>query len=136
VLPREGPSSSEPRGLSVLIIDDDPAVRESMALLLALDDHVVAAEGTSAGGFGRARSERFDVVIVDVRLFGDSPGSILAEIASAAPGLERRVIFVTGDVLSETTVDRLKSTGRPFLLKPFTAEALKAAVQRAAGETG
>jgi DNA-binding response OmpR family regulator len=45
------------------------------------------------------------------------------------PQLADRVIFTTGDVISEDTQSFLERTGRPFLLKPFSPDELGALVR-------
>ena len=48
------------------------------------------------------------------------------ELARRQPGLERRMIFASGDVLDRYWQDRLAATGAPVIAKPFRlAEALE-----------
>jgi hypothetical protein len=45
--------------------------------------------------------------------------------------LQHRFLFVTGDTMSPRTLDFLKSSGLPYLAKPFLVGELKEAVDRA-----
>ena len=52
----------------VLVVDDEPGLRQSLGLLLADAGYDVAAEGTGARALERALAESFDLVLCDVRM--------------------------------------------------------------------
>ena len=52
----------------VLVVDDEPGLRQSIGLLLADAGYDVAAEGNGTRALERARAESFDVVLCDVRM--------------------------------------------------------------------
>ena len=54
-------------------------------------------------------------------------------LGRAGRGLERRVIFTTGDSMSVKTRDRLQEAARPLLKKPFNLEELREVLDRVAG---
>src|SRR5947208_16118701 len=54
----------------VLVVDDEPGLRQSLGLLLADAGYEVAAEGNGTRALERALAESFDVVLCDVRMPG------------------------------------------------------------------
>jgi DNA-binding response OmpR family regulator len=54
--------------MRLLIVDDDPGLRQSLALLLTEAGYEVASEGDPEQALGRAASETFDLILCDVRM--------------------------------------------------------------------
>lgn len=116
-------------GPVVFVVDDDPAVRDSIAML-------VRAEGLSARTFDSARSflagwehREESCVIIDLRLpdlSGLELQERLAATADAPP-----VIFLTGFGTVPSAVRALKAGAMDFLEKPFEPGALLALVHEA-----
>src|SRR5205809_2094070 len=52
----------------VLVVDDEPGLRQSLGLLLADAGYDVAAEGNGTRALERALAESFDLVLCDVRM--------------------------------------------------------------------
>lgn len=124
----------EPRGLRVLVVDDEAMVRDSMRLLLvALGCTVHTAEGV-ADAVELARLHRFDALLSDLRLRGGDSG--LAAIA-AVRELQPQVhaVLVTGDTAPDRMRDA-KAAGVPLLFKPVTLEQLLAVLPQAAPRQG
>ena len=111
------------------MVDDDPAVRDSIAML-------VRAEGLEARTFDSARSflagwehSEESCVIIDLRLpdlSGLDLQERLAATADAPP-----VIFLTGFGTVPSAVRALKAGAMDFLEKPFEPAALLALVHEA-----
>ncbi len=113
-------------GTTILVLDDEEAVRLGMqALLHALDCRVELA-GSVAEAIERCDATPLDLALVDLRLRGDEDGiAAVAALRRRRPGLP--AIFVSGD----TAPERLKeahAVGIPLLHKPVTAEALCRAI--------
>jgi two-component system NtrC family sensor kinase len=80
--------------------------------------------------------EPFDAIISDV-LMPDMDGIALYErLAEQRPELARRLIFTTGDAARPAMRVFLRSTGAPFLLKPFTSTELLAALRKVLSTPG
>ncbi|MCH8959887.1 MAG: response regulator, partial [Bacteroidetes bacterium] len=54
--------------MKILIVDDEPNLRKSLALLLSEEGYDVATEGSPSAALSLAKSEAFDIVISDVRM--------------------------------------------------------------------
>jgi CheY-like chemotaxis protein len=109
----------------ILLVDDYAAFANSLRLAL-LDDHdvVVATSGEQAlvelqgGG-------RFDVVLCDLMMPQLSGAELHERIAERWPGLERRMIFMTGGSYTLETNQFLKRVANPRLEKPFPVDELR-----------
>ena len=121
-----GPVSEEP---VVFVVDDDPALRDSIALLMR-------AEGLAARTFDSARSflDAWDrsepgCLIVDLRMPGLSGLDLQERLAgdAAAPP----IIFLTGHGTVSAAVRALKAGAMDFLEKPFDPATLLARVREA-----
>ena len=116
-------------GLSVLVVDDEYAVRDGMKVLLeVLGCHVQVAGSTSAA-ISLATSHKPDLALVDLRLRDHDSGlNTIDRLRHLYPGLP--AIIISGD----TAPDRLqkaKKTGIPILSKPVLVEPLKDAMSKA-----
>ena len=115
------------QGLRVLVVDDDPQVRQSMQLLLTeVGCEVHIAAGTPQA-CEIARAQRLDVLLSDLRLqAGDDGLLVLKAVRAIQPGL--RAALITGD----TAPDRLRQAqgaGVPLLHKPVTLAALRGVLE-------
>lgn len=115
--------------LRVLVIDDEPKVAEVTCRMLEMQGHEVVVTTTpedalsawsSAGG-------AFDLVISDISMPKMRGPALVQRLAEG--GTVPRVLFITGYSDEETDATR----GYPILSKPFSAAALKRAVEDAVG---
>jgi CheY-like chemotaxis protein len=114
--------------LSILIVDDEPAIRGALANYFRREGHVVEAVGTAAEALARVKSERYDRLLVDLRM-PDTPGDALyREIERRDPETAARVVFMSGDLESEAGGAFIRATGRPCISKPFEFDDLSTVV--------
>jgi two-component system NtrC family sensor kinase len=105
--------------LRVLVVDDEASVRLALQRYLEGRGHEVESTASGTDAIGRLKGARYDAVILDLRI-PDLPGEQLFQLLRATdPEQAERVIFMTGDLLSEHMRAFLDSTGRPFVPKPF-----------------
>src|SRR5579875_1363437 len=118
---------------SVLILDDDPGVRQSIRLCLEADGARVLGVGTSAGALEALDRGRFDVVFLDLWLKAESGLAVLPEILRRLPDVP--VIVITAYASYESAVEAMKLGAVDYLPKPFTPEQVRNAARRAVSET-
>lgn len=108
--------------LSVLVVDDELFVRQSMRLLLSeLGCTVYLADGT-AQAQEHARAARIDVVLSDYRLRDDDSGlSVIRSVQALQP--HARAALITGDTAPDRIAEA-QSVGVPLLHKPVTLDSL------------
>jgi PAS domain S-box-containing protein len=112
---------------SVLVVDDDPDVRGFIAEALADTSYRVrdCADGRSA--LKLFAEERPDLVVLDYVMPEMSGAEVAERILADCP--EQKILFVSG--YSETEAIRKIASDAPLLPKPFRADALARAVQKA-----
>ncbi|MBW2735710.1 MAG: response regulator [Deltaproteobacteria bacterium] len=70
----------------------------------------------------------FDTILVDVQMPEMDGISFFHNLVQRVPGVEERVIFMTGGAPNQQAKLRLERTGKPCLMKPFTLRQLRRAV--------
>jgi len=115
---------------TVHIIDDDPAIRDSLALLLQ-SSGLKAVAYPSAESFLAVALDGPGCLVLDVRMPGMGGLALQEELARR----DRRipVIVVTGHADVPLAVRAMKAGAVDFVEKPFDHEALLAAVRKALG---
>ena len=119
-----------PRG-RVLIVDDEPAVATAMGRILRpLDATFVQS---AVGGLARIEAgARFEAVLCDIHMPGMTGTQFYDEVVEVAPDLARRIVFVTGSVMTPELLAFLARANCACVEKPFRADHLRAAVAAAA----
>jgi len=107
-------------GLRALVVEDERPIRALLSRLLARRDYAVTEAASCAEAKAAISAHTFDLVLCDVRLGDGNGAEILRELRRTQPGVQRRFVFVTGDIAA------LADTEREFgeltvLTKPFTA---------------
>ncbi len=123
------------RRLSLLVVEDEEAVRRAMALLAKRLGHDVTTVGRFADATERLAQPgaRYDALLVDVHLDEAHTGfDLFDHLRTAGQGLEQRIVFTTGDSISTLTRDALERADRPVLRKPFSLDELREMLDRVA----
>jgi signal transduction histidine kinase len=122
------PTSNHAKGLSVLVVDDEAMVRDSMRLLLTeLGCTVLLAEGNDAAQ-QLAREHPIDLMLCDWRLReGRSGLAAIHAVRDLQPAV--RAVLITGDTAPDRIRD-VQSAGIPMLYKPVTLTDLMALLPR------
>lgn len=125
-----------PANLVVHIIDDDEAVRQSLAFLLSSAGLAVRLYDSAAAFLDGLEGAQGGCLITDVRMPGMTGLELLHELKAKACGLPAIVITGHGDV--PLAVEAMKAGAIDFIEKPFDQEALLSAVEAALayGRTG
>lgn len=111
----------------ILIIDDDPDVRESLQSLLRTVSLDSRAMESLPEFLGSALPSGPTCLILDVRLPGRSGLDIQREFAAA--GIDIPIIFITGHADIPMSVKAMKGGAIEFLTKPFRDQDLLDAIQ-------
>ncbi|HET6201384.1 MAG TPA: sigma-54 dependent transcriptional regulator [Planctomycetota bacterium] len=114
---------------SVLLVDDEPFVLESLRRLLAAVGFDATTSGDAAGALERLRSREFDVLVTDLALPGTDGIALLRQVRDLAADLP--VIVLTGVGTVSTAVAAMKEGALDFLSKPVEPEAFLALLRRA-----
>jgi CheY-like chemotaxis protein len=112
---------------SILIIDDDPDVRDFVATTLEELGYDVREANDGDEGLSEFRKHPPDLVILDFVMPGRTGADVAQEIRRERA--DQPILFVSG--YSETDAIQRVSPGAPLLAKPFRADALDQAVRSA-----
>jgi two-component system CheB/CheR fusion protein len=116
---------------AILVIEDDPSVRELLELLLKDEGHYTAGalDGITALGLVAAGTIRPDLIVADFNLPGGMNG--LVAVAKVREKLRRTipVVILTGDI-STNTLSQIASQGCVQLNKPVKPKELTQLIQR------
>jgi len=129
VIVRHTGETSLPAAGSVLIIDDEAAIRESLETLLELEGYGVESAASGAEGLARIGERSFDLVLLDLALPDRNGMDLLAEIRVQDPGLS--IIMVTAYGTVENAVRAMQAGAANFVQKPWDNEKLLADVRAA-----
>jgi two-component system NtrC family sensor kinase len=105
--------------LHILVVDDEASVRVALQRYLAARGHDVETTASGQDALGMLRAGEYDAVIVDMRMPDLSGEQLFEELRAADREHAERVIFTTGDLVSEQMRRFLDGSGRPCVPKPF-----------------
>ena len=111
----------------VLVVDDEPNIRELVQVALKFHGCSVSTAATGRDALRQAEAARPDLIVLDVML-PDMDGFEVCRRLRAA-GNEVPVIFLTARDTSSDTVTGLAIGGDDYVTKPFSVEALVARVR-------
>ena len=116
--------------MKTLIVDDEPGIRSLSAKVLARAGAVCDMAATGEEALERLAGESFDIVLVDIRL----PGIDGLTLASRVHDLQGdiAIVMVTGMSDAPSVIAAMHAGAVDYVVKPFGAEALTRAYQRAA----
>jgi two-component system NtrC family response regulator len=113
----------------ILVIDDEQIIRDGCQLALADQGHSVDSLSNGRAGLEAIRDDRFDLVLLDIKLPDMDGMEILATVRKEKPVVH--VIVMTGYSTIQNAVEAMKLGAVDYLAKPFTDDELVLAVERA-----
>jgi len=125
----------QPRALPILLIEDEPAVMAYVRSALERSGYQVVCAASGAEGLKQLETGHFLGVVSDMRTPGGVDGAdVHAWISLYRPELVSRLVFITGDIANEETVNTLLRTGAPCVEKPFRVHQFIAVVEKTIGK--
>jgi DNA-binding response OmpR family regulator len=111
--------STGPARRKVLVVEDEAPIRELLRLHLSLSGFEVEEIGDGAHGLERARSAKFDLIVLDVMLPGLDGITICRAIRSQGVNTDTAIMMLTARDTESDTVLGLESGADDYLAKPF-----------------
>jgi len=103
----------------ILVLDDEPMIAELLGEMLGLIGYSTTLCHSASDALQLLAQRDFDLIISDFRMPKMNGEEFYRQAIQMKPELGRRILFLTGDVVSEETQAFLQSTGNPHLSKPF-----------------
>lgn len=113
---------------SVLLVDDDVGMVETLGDILAASRYAVTTAASGEAAVARVRADRFDAVLMDIQMPGLNGVQALRAIKSLAPAVP--VIMMTAYTRDELVAEAQDTTGFPVLAKPLDIERVLALLAR------
>ena len=114
---------------NVLVVDDDPLIREELGALFAAQPFRVQAASSVNEAVQQLSEQCFGLAIVDVRIGGGDGLALTRDIRERWPSVD--VIIITGYGSIRNAVEAMKIGAVDYITKPFEPEELLLATQKA-----
>ncbi|MBA3655822.1 MAG: response regulator transcription factor [Gemmatimonadaceae bacterium] len=113
--------------MRILVIEDDPTVGTFVKRGLEEQRYRVDLVDTGDRGEELARSESYDLIVLDMRLPGRSGMEVIRSLRSS--GIERPILVLTAQDAIDAKVETLRAGADDYVTKPFALEELLARVE-------
>ena len=117
-------------GLTCLVIDDEPDVREVIADILQHAGFIVTVAASGQEALRQLATQRFSLILSDLKMPKMDGHKLFSHIAKSYPSEVGKLAFLTGDTISPDAQAFLHSTKRPYLEKPVKPAELRTFVSR------
>jgi len=108
----------------VLVVEDEPTVAQLISDVLRDEGFEIEILLDGRDATERLLRESFDLIVCDMKMPNLDGQSLYESLPSARKFLQRRFLFVTGDVLGARTHEFLTKNELPYVEKPFRMEEL------------
>ncbi len=126
-LPPDIIADDSPRG-RILVVDDEPDIRESLEALLTSENYQVTLASNAAEGLKRLETSTFDLVLLDLMMPDKSGMQVLEEVR--ARDTETPIFMITAYGSIEVAVSALKHGAQDYFPKPWDNEKLLVEIDR------
>ena len=104
-------------GNKILVIDDEPIIRESIAAYLEDSGFTVYQAGNGLDGMDIFRSEHPDLMMVDLRMPGMDGLEVLSTVLTESP--DTPILVVSGTGVIQDAIEALRMGALDFITKPI-----------------
>jgi DNA-binding NtrC family response regulator len=114
--------------VSILVVDDELVIRESLSGWLKRDGYHVDTVASGESALDILKKQNFDIILLDIQLDGISGMDVLTHVKEEYPDIDVIMITAFGSVPS--AVQAMKSHAFDYLLKPFDPDELGVLIQK------
>jgi signal transduction histidine kinase/ActR/RegA family two-component response regulator len=112
----------------ILVVEDEPAIQQLFKDVLEPEGHEVTTVENGIHALAMIDQHDYDLIFSDIKMPEVSGIDLYTSLKERRDGLERRVVFMTGDLMNPETLRFLEGTGCPWLGKPLDIESIKRTV--------
>ncbi|HOB76006.1 MAG TPA: response regulator [Phycisphaerae bacterium] len=120
--------------IKVLVVDDDPQVCKTVAMILQEHDYQVQAFSQPRQALQAVRKTPFDIALIDIKMPDLNGLELVEKIKAEDPRVAPVVMTAYPDV--QTAAETMRLGCRDYITKPFREEQLLSAVERVSQEMG
>jgi len=118
----------------ILIAEDELAIRAVLRRNLSASGYQVQAVSGGKDALDKLANNVYELLLVDLKMPGMSGRELYEAVKKKHLNSAKRVVFITGDIMTADTRDFLVSTWRLYLIKPFDSEDIKDIVEKVLDE--
>jgi len=122
-------SNDEPSAPRVMVVDDDPVLRDMLAESISLAGYYVDTCSDGEEALDKNSGEPYDIIVTDMKMPRLDGLSLVRRLK--AGDSETDVIVITGHASIENAVECMKAGALDYLIKPFTVEQIRVSLQKA-----
>jgi two-component system KDP operon response regulator KdpE len=119
----------------ILVVDDEPQIRRVMRTTLVANGYEMAEARTGDAALETIRSERYDLVLLDMNLPGRSGVETCRAIRELRPGTDLAIIVLTIRGAEKDKVEALDAGADDYITKPYSTPELLARIRAALRRT-
>jgi excisionase family DNA binding protein len=123
-LERSGPGGKPKDGPTVLVVDDDPGVRQVVRLSLELEGYLVKEAGGAEEGLAAVENEAPDLILLDVMMPHVDGWEMLRRIQERHGAGSIPIVMFSGKVDAQTAAQATARGAQGFVGKPFDPQQL------------
>ncbi len=116
----------------ILVIDDEPFLRETLAIILQDEGYGVATAASAREALQHVRNEPFDLVFLDIKMPEVSGLELLPEIRELSPNIP--IIMLTAYASLTSAIDAMRKGANDYLFKPIDPPEILERVNRVMSE--
>jgi two-component system nitrogen regulation response regulator NtrX len=113
----------------ILVIDDEPAIRDSLKMILEYEDYQFVGAGSGQEGLAVVQRDRPDLVLLDIKMQSMDGMEVLRKLRAFDETLP--VVMISGHGTTATAVEAIRSGALDFLDKPLSTERVIVTLQNA-----
>ncbi|HKT85308.1 MAG TPA: response regulator transcription factor [Novosphingobium sp.] len=125
-------SEPEPRGATLLIVEDDPAFARTLRRSFERRGYRVSSATSAAQADDLAQGTDFDYAVVDLKLGNDSGLAVVQSLHALRP--DTNIVVLTGYASIATAVEAIKLGASHYLAKPSNTDDIEAAFANSQGD--
>jgi signal transduction histidine kinase len=112
----------------ILVVEEEVQIRDLLVDVLKGEGHKVDTVSSGTSALELIDRNPYDLIMTDVQMAELSGRELYASLKEKDSSLERRVVFMTGDIMNSETLQFLEGTGRAWLGKPFDIDTVRRTV--------
>jgi DNA-binding NtrC family response regulator len=112
----------------ILIVDDEPIMRESLAGWLERDGHAIDTVASGEAALEKLKDTLYDILLVDIKMEGMSGLDVLKYVKENDPDVA--VVMITAYGSISTAIEAMKNGAYDYLLKPFDPDELGIIIEK------
>lgn len=125
--------NANPSAKRILVVEDELHIAELCRRTLGEEGFKVDIAYDGEEAQGKIAESQHGLLFMDIRLPKMNGLELYEWLQVNHPHLANRVAFMTGSVMGSEALAFLEQSGRPYLLKPFGRDELKAYIREALG---